>query len=193
MSETDDLDITGLDHAELLFELVNGTRPPGGPSNPAFLDALLSGTFTMERARHYVERAEPWNGFKRFDYVDGRPIKVSLSDTRLSRPDLYDRDCPGGPGSCALIVAILKERAAAPKKNGPTVIVADLIRDATPLAALLQSTIVAYASDNGGSIPGLTGLAAIRLARNFGLQRSGFHMPDAKSLEDAIDRFNGIS
>lgn len=104
------LDVTGIDRAELLTALVNGTVPPGGLRNPAFLAALLAGSFTLEKAREMLATKPPGEKW-RFDYVDGRPLKVTFDGNLLLRPDLYDRDAPGGDGSCARIVAELRERS----------------------------------------------------------------------------------
>lgn len=106
------LDITGIDHAELLAALYNGTRAVG----LGFLHDV--GKMTVVVAREILEErgrlAFP-PGRLRFDYVLGRPIKVGLQGNLLQRPDLYDCDAPGGPGSCARIVEALRQECALQK------------------------------------------------------------------------------
>jgi hypothetical protein len=113
----DTFDITGLDHAELLAALFNGTRPVG-------MDALhpeAHESMTVEQAReilaeHVLEcgqepgdkQLEP--GDEDLDYVCGRPIKVRLRGDKLEGARWYDRDA--GKGACARIVEALRAKVA---------------------------------------------------------------------------------
>jgi hypothetical protein len=110
MSEFDptcDLDITGLDHAELLAALYNGTSPVG----LGFLQAT-PGPMTAEQAAAYLEQVERScraNNIPpcfRIGYLRGRPIKVELDGDVLRRADLYDRDAKT---PAAVIVAALRD------------------------------------------------------------------------------------
>lgn len=110
----DTLDITGIDHAELLASLFNGTCPVH--MHPEAYEPM-----TAERAReflaeHVVECGED-PGDKRLepndedlDYVNGRPIKVRLRGNKLEGARFYDRDA--GKGACARIVEALRARVA---------------------------------------------------------------------------------
>lgn len=127
------IDIKGLDRAELLVALHAGTRAlglgvlhdrgaisyeaakelcgmGGKVPNANGLDGGTSvdmssvpGVTTLERPKDVVN----------FDYVQGRPLKVSFRGDELHGEWLYDRDAPGGPGSCERIVAELKKKASA--------------------------------------------------------------------------------
>jgi hypothetical protein len=103
------IDIKGIDRAELLAALYNGTRPVGlGRLSAGALEPM-----TAKQARQELEDAErSIDGTHiTFDYVRGRPIKVDFAGDTLLRPDLYDRDA-GGPGTCERIVAELRAKAA---------------------------------------------------------------------------------
>jgi len=98
-----ELDITGIDHADLLAALFNGTAPLGlGNFQPGAHEAM-----TIEQAREIVTAQESEK--IRFDYVRGRPIKVRFNGNTLENPALYDRDA--GTGRCAEIVQALREKA----------------------------------------------------------------------------------
>lgn len=97
-----DIEIKGIDKAELLAALYNGTRPQG----MGVLHAR-PGDMTAAEARTLIGDApEPRTGW--FDYVHGRPIKVGFKGDMLLRADLYDRDAPGGEGSAQRIVDSLR-------------------------------------------------------------------------------------
>lgn len=98
-----DIDIKGIDKAELLAALYNGARPQG----MGFLQAR-PGDMTVDEARTLLDRVLR-NGEGWFDYVLGRPIKVGFKGDMLLRADLYDRDAPGGAGSVQSIVDELRK------------------------------------------------------------------------------------
>ena len=98
------LNIEGLDRAELLAALHNGTRALG-------LGALhdLGRPMTREEAQREIDARALPNGDVRFDYVQGRPIKVAFRGGELLHERLFDRDAPGGDGSCSRIIEKLRE------------------------------------------------------------------------------------
>jgi hypothetical protein len=113
---SDKIDIKGIDKAELLAALHNGTRPLG----MGFLHAR--GPMTADDARPYLESGDDHAAaFKKleaaggivlrkrlyFDYLCGRPLKVDIGGDELD-PRLYDRDA--GTGRCARVVASLRAR-----------------------------------------------------------------------------------
>lgn len=92
-----DPNIAGLNKAELLKALYDNARCVG-------LGVLQAGhEMTLDEARALVAA-----GTNRFDYVHGKPLKVSLHGDTLERADLYDRD--QGDGKAARIVAELRAR-----------------------------------------------------------------------------------
>lgn len=93
-----DIDITGIDKAELLAALYNGTRALG----LGMIHDRRAG-MTADDASFYLRTdGEP----DRFDYVAGRPIKVEFNGDTLRFSQLYDRDA--GPGACQRIVDALR-------------------------------------------------------------------------------------
>lgn len=88
------IDIKGLDKAEVLLALYNGSHCQG----LGFLQAI--NTYTLEDAkRDYEFSVENCGGY--FDYLHGRVLKVDLSgDSFDSR--LYDRDCGEGAAARAI-------------------------------------------------------------------------------------------
>lgn len=69
--------------------------------------------FIMREAQKQIKRGVIPNGFS-WDYVYFRPIKVVIDKHgNLTGEELYDRDAPGGPGTCARIVAELHNDARA--------------------------------------------------------------------------------
>ena len=95
------IDISGVDRAELLAALYNGTSPLGFGKNHD-----LGRDMTVEEAKDILGKTE---GKFSFDYLLGRPLKMWIDDTEpntLQRPDLYDRD---SRLPCSQIVNRLKE------------------------------------------------------------------------------------
>lgn len=113
---TDQVDITGLDKAEVLAALYNRSAPMG----LGVLQAR-SGEMTVVVARQCIDGEDDHarnfpNVAKRgreldFDYLFGRPLKVNLSGDSFD-PWLYDRD-NGGSGTAARLVAELRQLRAA--------------------------------------------------------------------------------
>ena len=91
-----ELDIKGIDKAELLAALHNGT-PAIGMGRMHDI-----GRMSVEQAQRYVD-----NGELRFDYLCGRPLKCNISGDTM-RFGLYDRDA--GPGAAERIVFDLRQR-----------------------------------------------------------------------------------
>lgn len=98
MNTIDIIDIKGIDKAELLAALHNGTRAQGmGRLHDIGRD------LTREEAAQFVAPGEPL----RFDYLLGRPLKVDISKDELY-VGLYDRDA--GEGRAAAVVASLRAK-----------------------------------------------------------------------------------
>lgn len=107
----EEIDITGIDKAELLASLWNQQLVTG-------LGFLVDRKeLTVEDARTYIEK---WrlkdSDVVSFDWIAGRPIKVAFVGNALRHADLYDRDNPCGPGSCRRIVDGLRALNAERKK-----------------------------------------------------------------------------
>lgn len=106
---SEEVDIKGVDKAELLAALYNNAEPMG----MGFLQAR-SGDMSVEDAQVVISNGTDdypgdWkNTNLYFDYVYGRPLKVDLSGD-VVRSDLYDRDW--GVGECERIVEELKKKA----------------------------------------------------------------------------------
>lgn len=96
----DRIDITGIDKAELLAALHNGTRALG-------MGVLhdIGRNMTKEEAAQFVGPDQP----TRFDYFFGRPLKVDIGGDELY-VGLYDRDA--GEGRAAAIIKSLRSKAA---------------------------------------------------------------------------------
>lgn len=93
------IDITGRDKAEVLQRLYNGgfmemVLPPTSVALQ-----LLRPVMTLEQAREIVAE----NPSLRFDYIEGRSLKVDLSQDSFD-PWLYDRD--HGPGLAARALGV---------------------------------------------------------------------------------------
>lgn len=93
-----EIDIKGIDKAELLAALYNEARPMG----MGWLQASAA-AMTVEQARELLSQQSY------FDYVHGRPLKVDLSGDSLFG-GLYDRD--QGRGHAAEVVERLRRKAA---------------------------------------------------------------------------------
>lgn len=85
------IDISGLDKAEVLLALYNGSHCQG----LGFLAA--TNTYTLEDAKRDLE--ESFDGY--FDYLRGRVLKVDLSGDSFDSW-LYDRDCGEGAAEAAI-------------------------------------------------------------------------------------------
>lgn len=110
MSEQGEVDISGLDKAELLAALYNGSHQQG----MGFLHARGSTGMTVEQAQAEIdERNALGPGRLYFDYLHGRVLKVDLCGSAL-RTRLYNRDV--GDGAAENIVAALRtaQKAAQP-------------------------------------------------------------------------------
>ncbi len=112
MNEQEQVDISGMDKAEVLAALYNASAPVG----MGHLQAV-AGEMTTEHARKVIdghgddtERMFPGvRGGDRtliFDYLFGRPLKLDLSKDSFN-PWGFDRD-NGGNGTAAKIIARLR-------------------------------------------------------------------------------------
>lgn len=99
---SDNINIAGLDKAEVLAALFNASRQQGR----GFLQPSGIARMTAEEARQYTSRG----GRQSYDYLRGRVLKVDLSKDELD-PFLYDRD--NGRGAAARALAPLLASAAA--------------------------------------------------------------------------------
>lgn len=98
------VNIKGLDKAEVLAALYNGTRPMGMGVFKA-----RDGEMTREQAAEaigggddHVRSFGSWAGKPlRFDYLFGRPLKVDISGDEFD-PFLYDRDAGQGAAERAI-------------------------------------------------------------------------------------------
>lgn len=110
MTNSSRVDTTGLERAQVLCALVNGTKAQGsGHLNPNARRAMTYDD--AKRVLHDRTRVAGWLEEVRyyFDYVGGRPIKVDLSDEDGFDPDLYDRDA-GGSGAAQRLIDRLRNR-----------------------------------------------------------------------------------
>ena len=76
------INIEGVDKAELLAALFNGSQQQG----MGFLDPKGAKAMTVEDARSIID-----SGDLDFDYLHGRVMKIGLGGDKLD-PWLYDRD-----------------------------------------------------------------------------------------------------
>lgn len=113
----DVIDIKGIDRADLLMALHAGTRSVGSGvlhdrgnlTREQALDILNGGrgqSTNPDLPKFIVDKLPQEI---RFDYIAGRPIKVSFKGDELHYSRLYDRDAPGGDGSCQKIVDRVRE------------------------------------------------------------------------------------
>lgn len=93
------MDITGINKAELLAALYNGSRQQG----LGYLQERGATGMTVEEAKQELDA----NPRAYFDYLHGRVMKVDLSDDEL-RVAAYDRD--NGQGAAAAIVESLRAK-----------------------------------------------------------------------------------
>lgn len=109
-----DIDIRGIDKAELLCALYNHAKPARGMG----VLQHINGDLPIEEARELVSKYSRYHGGAYpampsrcyFDYLHGRALKVAVGGDRLA-PGLYDRD--NGQGMAARVVAKLRARAFA--------------------------------------------------------------------------------
>jgi hypothetical protein len=105
------LDISGVDRAALLAALFNNTAAIGNGQLHPRAKATMTQQDALQLLKDWPGNAGP-SGDIWFDYLWGRPIKVGFIGERLMRPDLYDRDAPGGAGTCERLVEELRKKAA---------------------------------------------------------------------------------
>lgn len=91
------IDITGLDKAEVLAALFNGSRQQG----MGFLDLRGATEMTVDHAREILKTQHD------FDYLYGRVMKISVSGDELN-PWLFDRD--NGEGAVEEIINDLRQK-----------------------------------------------------------------------------------
>lgn len=113
------IDISGIDHAELLRELHAGTRALGmgrmhdrGPLTIEQCRDIIAGGRGPDHNPDFA--AVTGADTVSFDYVSGRPIKVTFKGNELHSAWMYDRDAPGGEGECQRIVDRLRAKAVKP-------------------------------------------------------------------------------
>ena len=68
----------------------------------------------------------------------------------------------------------------------------ELIRGSAELAARLQSVLLDYAREHGG-LRSHTALAALRIARNYGLRNGHYDMGDVLAVEHVVDQVTGVT
>lgn len=94
------MDIAGLDKAEVLAALYNGSRQQG----IGFMHSRGAEGMTVEQARAEIANNEAMY----FDYLRGRAMKIGLSGDEL-RTEAYNRD--NGPGAAEAIITALRPNA----------------------------------------------------------------------------------
>jgi len=93
------IDITGLNKAHVLAALYNRSHPQGW----GYLHAVPE-DMTHVQAERLLDGSEE----KRFDYIQGRVMKVNLSSETEFDPWLYDRD--NGAGAAARTIYELRAK-----------------------------------------------------------------------------------
>ncbi len=93
------IDISGMDKAEVLAALYNGSRQQG----MGFLHSRGTSEMTVEQAREELKRDSY------FDYLNGRVMKIGLDSDDLETR-LYDRD--NGVGAAERIIEKLRAKQA---------------------------------------------------------------------------------
>ena len=110
---TNTINVAGIDRAELLAALHNGTKVLGMGRFQA-----LGRDITVSEAREALNNEGtpdyPMRRFKPgefdFDYFYGKPLKVRVVGDLLYGAGRYDRDAPGGEGSCQKIIDSLRAK-----------------------------------------------------------------------------------
>lgn len=95
----DEIDLTGLDKADVLVALYNASKPQG--VGIWYFDPA---PMTVDEARVLLESSTY------FDYIKGRIMKVDLSGDTLG-VQWYDRD--NGPGVAERVIATVRQTASA--------------------------------------------------------------------------------
>lgn len=114
-----EVDITGLRPSRVLQALYNNTVSVGLGRIHDLRREMTESEAIAVLAAHSCGGSR-WD----FDYVCGKPLKIAIVDLGsgpaphsakmlIQRPYLYDRDAPGGPGSCATVVAALRDDPSA--------------------------------------------------------------------------------
>lgn len=101
------IDITGINKAQLLAGLYNRQAPL--PGTVAFLSDLRR-PMTEQVATVVLNLGEEPKGEWHFDYVHGRPIKLSFVGDTIEGEHLFDRNA--GEGACARVVAAIRRGGA---------------------------------------------------------------------------------
>lgn len=94
------IDISGLDKAEVLAALFNASKQQG----MGILQTSGRNNMTVEEAREFTSSG---NDRQYYDYLRGRVMKIDLSRDELN-PRLYDRD--NGQGAAARALAPLMQQ-----------------------------------------------------------------------------------
>jgi hypothetical protein len=107
--ETNEIDIKGIDKADLLAALYNSARQQG----MGFLNSRGASSMTKDEAQKVLSDGG-WltnlPGRVYFDYLNGRVMKVDIGGDTLE-PWLYDRD--NGQGAAARVIADLRGKQSA--------------------------------------------------------------------------------
>lgn len=109
---SDEIDISDLDEAEVIAALHNGTRALG----MGMLHDI--GRITAEQVRADLDKEGEFgggflvNGMRRFDYFHGRPLKPSIGNGKINSLALYDRDAGQGAGERVLANLRAEKKAA---------------------------------------------------------------------------------
>jgi hypothetical protein len=121
---TGEVDITGLDKAEVLAALYNASKVQG----MGVMQAVL-GDMTAEKAREVIASRGDDHGNKGyFDYLFGRVLKVNISGDSFD-PRGYDRDVGQGAASRAIskLRAESEPMTETPENKPPTGNLVDVI------------------------------------------------------------------
>ena len=100
------VNIENLPHAEILSALFNNSHPVG-----MGIIAALHGPkeMSIQMAESIIDEKKREGRNISFDYLFGRPLKVSFSNDRELDAQLYDRD-NGGPGTAAHLIGELRKK-----------------------------------------------------------------------------------
>ena len=101
------IDITGVDKALLLAGLFNSSKSPG----MGFFSKGANTEMTAEAAQNHINNQERTTGKLKFDYLDGRYMKVDISGDELD-PSQYDS--VNGAGATRRVVDSIKANKKVP-------------------------------------------------------------------------------